>query len=259
MNILSVQNLTVRFGGLIANNDISLDLKRGEILSVIGPNGAGKSTLFKVIAGFVKPSAGKVAFEGGDITGLRPHFIARLGVVRTFQETTIFREMTARQHVGVAYHLHCRANTVGMFFNSRYNREDEASFHTKADEILDFLGLGKVKDEKAVNLPHGYLRMLGVAMGMAAEPKVLLLDEPFSGMNPEETDAAVEMVRKIRAERGVTVILIEHDIGAVMRISDRIAVLSFGSKIAEGRSEEIQRNEKVIEAYLGTEDETLGV
>ncbi|HXH02662.1 MAG TPA: ABC transporter ATP-binding protein [Candidatus Competibacteraceae bacterium] len=256
--LLSVQNLTKRFGGLVANNDISFDLKRGEILSVIGPNGAGKSTLFKLIGGFIKPTAGKVIFEGEDITGLPPHVIAERGIVRTFQETTIFKEMTALQNVVVAHHLQCHATTWGIFFNSRRAREDEARFRDNAAEILEFLGLSKVLDEPAGSLPHGYLRALGIAMGMAANPTVLLLDEPYAGMNPEETDQAVELTRKL-VQRGITVILVEHDMRAVMRISDRIVVICFGSKIAEGRPEEIQSNETVIEAYLGREDAALGV
>lgn len=257
-SLLSVQNLTKRYGGLVANNDISFDLNKGEILSIIGPNGAGKSTLFKLIAGFVKPTAGKVLFEEADITGLPPHVVAERGIVRTFQETTIFKEMTALQNVVVAHQLQCHATNWGVFFGSRRAREDELRFRENAAAILEFLGLGKVMDEQAGSLPHGYLRALGIAMGMAANPTVLLLDEPYAGMNPEETDAAVEMTRKI-VQQGITVILVEHDMSAVMRISDRIVVVSFGSKIAEGTPTEIQHNEAVIEAYLGREDEELGV
>lgn len=256
--LLSVQNVTKRYGGLVANNDISFDLNKGEILSVIGPNGAGKSTLFKLIAGFVKPTSGKIIFEGKDITGMLPHVIAERGIVRTFQETTIFKEMTALRNVVVAHHLRCHATNWGVFFGSRRAREDELRFQDNAADILEFLGLGKVMDEPAGSLPHGYLRALGIAMGMAANPTVLLLDEPYAGMNPEETDAAVEMTRKI-VQRGITVILVEHDMSAVMRISDRIVVINFGSKIAEGTPTEIQHNETVIEAYLGREDEELGV
>lgn len=256
--LLSVRNLTKRYGGLVANNDISFDLNKGEILSIIGPNGAGKSTLFKLIAGFVKPTAGKVLFEENDITGLPPHVVARRGIVRTFQETTIFKEMTALQNVVVAHHLQCHATNWGVFFGSRRAREDELRFRENAAKILEFLGLGKVMDEQAGSLPHGHLRALGIAMGMAANPTVLLLDEPYAGMNPEETDAAVEMTRKI-VQQGITIVLVEHDMSAVMRISDRIVVVSFGSKIAEGTPSEIQHNDTVIEAYLGREDEELGV
>jgi branched-chain amino acid transport system ATP-binding protein len=256
VSLLEVQELTKRFGGLLAVNAVSFEVKEGEILAVIGPNGAGKSTLFKLITSFLRPSSGRVIFRGEEITRLRPHVVAGRGVVRTFQETTIFREMTALQNVVVAHHLRCRATTPGIFFNSPMARADEAAFRASAAEILDYLGLGAVKDVEARNLPHGYLRALGIAIAMAAEPQVLLLDEPFAGMNPEETERAVEMVRGIR-ERSVTVLLVEHDMSAVMRISDRIVVLNFGTRIAEGTPAEIQRNDTVIEAYLGREDDEV--
>ena len=253
MPLMEVRDLTKRFGGLVAVDRVTFDVHEGEILSIIGPNGAGKSTLFKLITSFLKPTAGKVIFRSQEISGLAAHIVARRGVVRTFQETTIFKEMTALENVVVAHHLRSRATVAGFFFSSRMARADEAAFRDSANEIIDYLGLAAVKHEPARNLPHGYLRALGIAMAMAANPKVLLLDEPFSGMNPEETDRTVQMVRGIR-DRGVTVLLVEHDMRAVMRISDRIIVLNFGKLIAEGTAQEIQNHEAVIEAYLGRED-----
>ncbi len=232
-DILQVINLTKRFGGLTAVNNVTFSVRELEILSVIGPNGAGKSTLFKLIASFLRTSGGEVRFRGERISNLAPHITARKGIVRTFQETNIFKGMTVRENVIIAHHLRSKASLFGYFIGSPVAVRDEREFSFSADRILEFLGLGEIANEIASNLPQGHLRALGIAIGLSTEPTVLLLDEPFAGMNHDETMRAVEMVRSVR-DRGVTLLLVEHDMSAVMRISDRIVVLNFGEKIAEG-------------------------
>ncbi len=257
--ILEVNHVTKRFGGLTAVNDVSFVVNQGEILSVIGPNGAGKSTLFKLISSFLSTSSGDVRLAGERINNLAPHIVARKGVVRTFQETTIFRSMTVRENIIVSHHLRSCASLWGFFLGSKVAKTDEHSFGQSADNIIDFLGLQAIRNELASTLPQGHLRALGMAIGLATDPKVLLLDEPFAGMNHDETMHMVDLVRRLRDERGVTVLLVEHDMPAVMKISDRIVVLNFGEKIAEGTPLEIQNNERVIEAYLGSEDAAIGM
>lgn len=256
--ILEVCEVTKRFGGLVANSDISFTVNKGEILSVIGPNGAGKSTLFKMISSFLPTTKGEVLFKGERISNLSPHVVARKGVVRTFQETTIFKSMTVRESIIVAHHLRAKASLFGYFIGSPVARDDEKEFGESADAILAFLQMPALAGEVASSLPQGHLRTLGIAIGLATDPEILLLDEPFAGMNHDETMRMVELVRKLR-DRGLTILLVEHDMPAVMKISDRIVVLNFGKKIAEGSPADIQENTEVIEAYLGREDDLLGL
>ena len=200
--ILEIRHVTKKFGGLVANNDINFDVTEHEILSVIGPNGAGKSTLFKMISSFLHTTSGEVLFQGEKISNLRPHIVARKGVVRTFQETTIFKSMTVRESVIVSQHLRAKASLAGYFLGSKTAKEDIETFGQNADELIDFLGLGDIRNELASNLPQGHLRALGVAIGLATDPQVLLLDEPFAGMNHDETMNMVQLVKSVRDRGG---------------------------------------------------------
>ena len=256
--ILTVENVSKRFGGLTAVGNVSFKVREGEIFAIIGPNGAGKSTLFKLITSALRPTEGEIAFRGENVTGLSPHLVAAKGMVRTFQETTIFRDMTVIEATRNAHYVTGQAGLLGIFFNSKAARQDLADIDASTDRILELLELRSVARERSKNLPQGRLRALGMAMALAAHPKLLLLDEPFAGMNSDETDQMIGIVRRIR-ESGVTVMLVEHDMPAIMRLSDRIVVINFGKKIAEGVPEEIKTSQAVIDAYLGEEDEELGI
>lgn len=255
MAILEVQSLSRRFGGLTAVDNLSFSVEPGTIHGLIGPNGAGKTTTFNVISGFYPPSSGKVLYKGQDVSGLKTSVIAGLGLVRTFQATVLFHEFTVLDNVLIGCHRHAGAN----FFNSLLgtNRKREAECLERAREVLDFFGLSDREQELTSNLPHGLQRALGIAVALAAEPEILLLDEPFTGMNPEETRQMMDLLRRLQA-RGVTLLLVEHDMQAVMGLCSKITVLSFGSLLAEGTPEEIRSNPKVIEAYLGSPEGGAG-
>ena len=248
MTILEVRNLSRSFGGLVAVSDLSFSVGEGEIRGLIGPNGAGKTTTFNVISGFYPPSTGRVLFRGEDVSGMRTSAIAARGLVRTFQATTLFQELTVLENVLVGCHLHARTGPLQALIGG--NRRQEAAARNKAIGILDFFGLGERGSDPAMSLPHGLQRALGVAVAFAADPGLLLLDEPFTGMNPEETRRMMEIVRKVR-DRGITLLLVEHDMQAVMGLCDRITVLDFGRLLTEGTPDEVRRHPGVIEAYLG--------
>jgi branched-chain amino acid transport system ATP-binding protein len=248
MPILDVQRLTRRFGGLTAVDELSFSVEQGEVRGLIGPNGAGKTTTFNVISGFYAPTSGRVLYDGRDIAGLRTSAIAELGLIRTFQSTTLFQEFTVLDNVMVGAHLQARDSLFNTLLGR--NRAREAAARERARETLEFFGLLARSDELASNLPHGLQRALGMAVALAAEPKLLLLDEPFTGMNPEETRHMMDLVRRVR-DRGITILLVEHDMQAVMGLCDRITVLNFGQLLTEGAPDEIRRHPDVIEAYLG--------
>ncbi|MEO1017569.1 MAG: ABC transporter ATP-binding protein [Pseudomonadota bacterium] len=256
MTRLVVDGVSKRFGGLMAVNNVSLAAEPGQIFSIIGPNGAGKSTLFKLISGFETPTTGHIWIDKSEITGWSPHRIAAAGLIRTFQENTIFSSMTAREAVLMAQHHKSRASALAMILTSKRAREDERRFRENADKILERFGLNEVADQPCSVLPQGHLRILGIAIALAADPKVLLLDEPFAGLNHAETDQGMALIREL-ADSGMTIILVEHDMRAVMAVSQLLLVLNFGTVIAQGTPTTILQDPAVIEAYLGTEDEDL--
>lgn len=251
MAILEIKNLTRTFGGLTAVDHLSFAVQPGEIRGLIGPNGAGKTTTFNVISGFYAPTSGTVVYDNQDISGMKTSQIAKLGLVRTFQGTTLFHELTCLENVLMGCHLSAEINLITAILGKDRARQDQA--RERAMEALAFFELDHLAEELAANLPHGLQRALGMAIALAAEPRVLLLDEPFTGMNPEETKHMMMLIRKVR-DKGATILLVEHDMQAVMGLCERITVMNFGSLLAEGSPEEIRRNPDVISAYLGIPD-----
>jgi branched-chain amino acid transport system ATP-binding protein len=251
--ILELRNVTRKFGGLTAVNNLSFSVAPNSIHGLIGPNGAGKTTTFSLVSGYYKPTSGNVLYQGQDVSGLKTSRLAQRGLIRTFQGTTLFQEFSVLDNVRVGCH-----RSAGASFTSRITGRDawiERAADKKAREALELFDLGSLADEPASSLPHGHQRALGMAVALAADPTLILLDEPFTGMNPEETRRMMDHVRRIRDERDITIMLVEHDMQAVMGLCERITVMNFGEFLVEGTPQEIASDPRVIEAYLGRADD----
>jgi branched-chain amino acid transport system ATP-binding protein len=253
---LQADNISVKFGGLVAVDDVSFDIPTGGVVSLIGPNGAGKTTFFNVLTGLYKPTSGIVTFDDKNITAKPPHKIAQAGVARTFQNIRLFGLMTAEENVMVAMHSHLKSGVISTILGTKRQRTEERESKKIARDLLEFVGIGNTADQFARNLSYGDQRRLEVARALALKPKVLLLDEPTAGMNPQESKTFVDFVYRVRDEKDVSILLIEHDMSVVMKVSERITVLDRGQKIAEGTPDEIKSNKRVIEAYLGKSSES---
>ncbi|MFC3678018.1 ABC transporter ATP-binding protein [Ferrovibrio xuzhouensis] len=258
MTMLNVDNVSRRFGGLQATRNVCFQVNRGEIVSLIGPNGAGKTTMFNMITGFVTPNEGEITFDGVSVGHLKPHKIAQLGIVRSFQITNVFSGLTVRENLVTAHYLRARGSFLETMFNTSSARARDRDVQENVDSILTLVGLQELAEEEARNLAYGKLRLLEIAIGLSAAPRLLLLDEPAAGLNTEESVRLVALLRHICRELDITILLVEHDMNVVMEVSDRVVVLNFGEKIAEGTPADIRSNAAVIEAYLGGSLEVSG-
>jgi len=249
--VLEIEGLTKHFGGLAAVNGLDMSIGAGETVGLIGPNGAGKTTVFNLITGVFPSTRGRVVFDGVDITHKKPHQVAKLGIGRTFQLNPLFGDFTVLENISASFHLHPKSSLLDIYFNTATYRRNEAYILEQSLEIAKLVGLDRVKDELAKNLPHGYQKMLGMARALATRPKLLLLDEPIAGMNPDEIDSALKNIKKTQ-EQGVTILIVEHNM-QILDLCDRVVVISFGQKITEGLPQEVRANEEVIKAYFGDE------
>lgn len=253
MEILNIDNITIQFGGLTAVKNFELKLQSGELVGLIGPNGAGKTTIFNMITGIYAPSVNRIYFQNTDITGMKPDKIAKLGIARTFQNVRLMENLTVIDNVMIGFHLHLQSSITSAIFKFSGYVQEEESIYQKSTELLEKVDLERCKLEKAGSLPYGQQRKLEIVRALATEPKLLLLDEPAAGMNPQETKELMGFIQRIRDDFNLTIILIEHDMKVVMGICERIIVLNYGLTIAEGNPKEIQHNPEVIKAYLGVE------